>query len=137
MINFTKEQFLIKDITWMNGIMEQVKEREQKKAKIEAERKARAEQRKLEAEEREKAREERKKKEEERKQREIDAAKQREQDSLQKEVNQLKEITDDINNVASSPFSEQIDLCESLQKYCLKHINKGEPVEEKKEEASD
>ena len=67
LINYSKEQFLIRDIDWMTGIKAQVVEREERKAKIEAERKERAERRKREIEERERLKQERIKKEEERK----------------------------------------------------------------------
>ena len=135
LIEFNKEQFLIKDIEWMNGVKEQVRQREEEKAKKKAEYEERVERRRKEAEERERIKQERIQKEKERKEREAALAREKEENALQIEVDQLNKIIKAINDtsVGSNPFVEQIQLCESLQKYCRRQLN-AKPDEEEKNE---
>lgn len=137
LIEFNKEQYLIKDIEWMNGVKEQVKEREEEKAKKKAEYEERVERRRKIAEERERAKQERIQKEQERKEREIARAAEMEEKALQDEIDKLNKITKSIEDtsVGNSQFFEQIELCESLQRYCQRQLNMkpdGEEEEEKK-----
>lgn len=59
LIEYNKEQMLIKDIEWMNGVKDQVRVREEEKAKKKAEYEERVERRRKEAEERERIKQER------------------------------------------------------------------------------
>ena len=134
MIDYSKQQILIKDINWMNGIRQGLLERKEKRDKVEAEKTERAERRRKEAEERDKARQERLAKDEERKAKEEENAQHAEENATKKEINELlaknKEIADE--SIASNPFADQILQCDSLAKYCQKHMG-NEGVEETKE----
>jgi hypothetical protein len=84
MIDYTKQQALIKDIIWMNGIRKGLVERKEKRDKIEAEKAERAERRRKEAEERAEAAAARERDAEERKAKEEEDAANAEENATQR-----------------------------------------------------
>lgn len=133
MIDWSKQQALIKDIEWMNGIRAGLLERKAKRDKIEAEKAEKAERRRKEAEDREQARLDRIAKDEERKAQAAEDAVAAEAAADQKRIDDLhalnKRIADD--STASNPLADQIEQCDGLLKYCDKHTSKNTAEEAK------
>lgn len=132
MIDYTKQQALIKDIVWMNGIRKGLVERKERRDKVEAEKAERAERRRKEAEERAEAAAAREREAEERKAKEEEDAANAEENATQREIDALvalnKQIAD--NSIASNPLAEAIEQCDGLIAFCDKRI--GKPAEESK-----
>lgn len=132
LITFQKQQFLIKDIEWMTEMQGKLRQRKEIKDKRDKEYKERQERLQKEREERARKEEERKQRELEKKQKEIENKKRMEEQLQQDEIDQLHKIIASIEDqtIASSPFADQIDLCDKLSKYCLKQQAKsqGQPA---------
>ena len=135
-IDYTKQEYLLSDITWMTEMQGKLKVREEEKAKRDREYQERKERIKKEKEDRIRVIEEKKKREEDKKLREIENKKIMEEQLKDTEIKQLEAINAEIegNNLGKNPMYEQIVECEQLKKYCLSKINKGEEKEEVKEE---
>jgi len=139
LIDYTKQEYLLSDITWMTDMQGKLKVREAEKQKREREYQERKERIKKEKEEKQRLYEEKKKREEDKKLREIENKKIMEEQLKDTEIKQLEAMNADIagNNLGKNPMYEQIVECEQLKKYCLTKINKGEKEEEVKEESKE
>ena len=109
MCEYEIQQLYIKDIEWIKKTKQMVIEREERYARIQAERKERAEKKKQLQEEAAARKEEERKKQEEIK-------KQREQEKKEREEAFLKQLE-------KNPFEEQIDLAENLIYFTSKQAN--------------
>jgi len=140
MIEFTKYQYLVHDVKWMNEKKAELMENQLAFEKRKAEREERALKIKLEREERKRQEEERKERIEAKKQKEIENKKKMEESLRETEIENVDRLTEALNDetVGTNPMFEHIEQCESLKKYCQKQIKSGKEEEvqnqEKKEE---
>ena len=139
LIDYTKQEYLLSDIKWMNEMQGKLKVREEERQRREREYQERKERIRKEKEERERIKEEKKKREEEKRLREIENKRIMEEQLKDTEIKQLEAINADIagNNLGRNPMYEQIVECEQLKKYCLTKLNKGNQEEEVKEESKE
>jgi chromosome segregation ATPase len=132
MIDYTKYQFLVNDIKWMNEVQQKLRERDEEKKRREQERLERIERIKKEKEERLQRELEKKQREEERRQREIERKKREEEEARSNEINHLSKLNDALNDntVGNNPLFDHIETCEFLKRYCQKQIKNAQGTEE-------
>lgn len=141
LITYSKQQFLIKDINWMNEMQEKLRKRKEEKDRRDREYKERQERLQKERDERARKEEDRKQREVDRRQKELENKKRMEEQLQQDEIDQLNKIIASIEDqsVGANPFFEQIEQCEQLTKFCQKQKAKltGEPAQQEEPDVAD
>lgn len=141
LIDYSKQQYLLQDITWMTNMQENLKVRKAEKDKRDQEYNERKERIQKERDEKKRREEERKQREIARKEKEVENKRLMEEQLKNDEIEKLKKIDNAITDgtIGASPMFEQIEQCEQLKKFCLKQMKKNEPQteEEKAEEKAE
>jgi len=108
LITYSKQQFLIKDINWMNEMQEKLRKRKEEKDRRDREYKERQERLQKERDERARKEEDRKQREVDRRQKELENKKRMEEQLQQDEIDQLNKIIASIEDqsVGANPFFE-------------------------------
>jgi hypothetical protein len=121
MIDYEKQQLLLRDLEWLQQQKIKVLEREELFALQDI-------QRQKQKEQRDRMLAERKKRDEEYKQRQAERQKQEEERQRQWEEMQLAKL-------AAHPFEDEIDTCEQLLAYLAKNMSKAKAATETKQDA--